>query len=216
MNGQDQVKDIFRFMGDLSENDSGSSMTSFGEEMGILLLILGQLVKEGFGVAQTALSFSLFEQEPVQGVTLPGDQKPIPGGSPIAQCDVSYPQLLQITSVELNPNPPQRGQNLTINASGVLKTDIQEGAYVDVEVKYGYIKLISQTYDLCEEVGEVDLQCPLKAGEYKLTKTVEIPQQVPPGKYTVVARAYTDDDDFIACITGTVVFTVDGLMSYQF
>lgn len=169
-----------------------------------------------FILAQSAFSFSLFEQEPVKGLTLPGDQKPIPGGSPIEQCDATYPQLLKITSVVLSPNPPQRGQNLTIDASGILKTAIEEGAYVDVEVKYGYIKLISQTYDLCDEVGEVDLKCPLQAGEYKLSKTVEIPQQVPPGKYTVVARAYTEADDFIACITGTVVFTVDGLLSYHF
>ncbi len=111
--------------------------------------------------------------------------------------------------VELSPNPPQRGVNLTVEAVGHLSQLVEEGAYVDVDVRYGYIKLISQTYDLCSEVGEVDLECPLQKGEYKLSKTVEIPDQVPPGKYTVYARAYTKDDDFIACITATVVFSVD-------
>lgn len=155
------------------------------------------------------LSVSLFasdEQQPLASV--PGI-KPVPGDSPVAICDTDQPQLLDITLVELLPNPPARGANLTVNAIGKVSKTIEEGAYVDVEVKYGYIKLISQTYDLCEQVGEVDLKCPLEAGEYKLTKTVEIPNEVPPGKYTVFARAFTKDDEFISCITATVVFSVD-------
>lgn len=174
------------------------------------MVSFNKLVLLPFVISQ-ALAASVFaadEQSPLKSNNLPGD-KPVPGNSPVAICDVTEKQLLTIDLVDLSPNPPQRGVNLTVEAIGHLFTEVEEGAYVDVDVRYGYIKLISQTYDLCSEVGEVDLECPLKAGEYKLSKTVEIPDQVPPGKYTVFARAYTKDDEFIACITATVVFSVD-------
>ncbi|KAH3669032.1 hypothetical protein WICMUC_005107 [Wickerhamomyces mucosus] len=162
-------------------------------------------------ISQTVLSASLFGiLGNEQSLTLPSrDERPIPGGSPISVCDITEPQLLSIDSVIISPNPPQRGQNLTVSAIGHLTKDVEDGAYVDVDVRYGYIKLISQTYDLCEQVGEVDLECPLSKGEYKLSKIVEIPAEVPPGKYTVFARAYTKDDEFISCITGSIVFNAD-------
>ena len=72
------------------------------------------------------------------------------------------------------------GHNLTIDALGVLQADIEEGAYVDLQVKYGLIKLISTRADLCEQLKQVDLECPLKKGETNLTKLVELPKEIPP------------------------------------
>lgn len=138
-----------------------------------------------------------------------GQNKPISGDSPLQQCDASEKQLLDLQLVNLLPNPPVRGENVTISAAGYVKDTIKEGAYVDVEVRLGYIKLLTQTYDLCEELENNDiggLKCPIAAGDYKIEKTVEIPQEVPPGKYTVLARAYTEDDDEITCLTGDIFF----------
>ena len=39
-----------------------------------------------------------------------------------------------------------------------------------------------------------------------ITKEVEIPEEVPPGKYLVTARAFTKDDEYITCLTATVEF----------
>lgn len=139
---------------------------------------------------------------------LPGtpDRRPIPGGSPIVQCDVKDKQLLDLKRVVISPNPPERGQNLTISAEGTLAKDIVDGAYVDVDVRYGFIKLVSDTFDLCNESTKVDLECPIKKGSQKLSKEVAIPNEVPPGKYLVVARAYTKEDEFITCLTAEVEF----------
>ncbi|GAV52230.1 hypothetical protein ZYGR_0AG02210 [Zygosaccharomyces rouxii] len=137
------------------------------------------------------------------------NNKPIPGGSPILQCDVGEKQLLEIESVELSPNPPQKGHNLTILASGQLHKELVDGAYVDVEVRLGYIRLLYNTYDLCEQLEEHDvddLKCPVKPGTYTLKKEVSIPAEVPPGRYVFVVRAYTYDDELISCITGEVLF----------
>ncbi|ODV87831.1 hypothetical protein CANARDRAFT_53065 [[Candida] arabinofermentans NRRL YB-2248] len=172
-------------------------------------------------VALTKLSFAVLAASPAYSLSIlnpfkssfPGpDTKPIPGHSPIEQCDVSTPQLLKLSLVDLSPNPPVRGQNLTISAIGLLSEDVDEGSYVDIDVTYGYIKLLHQTYDICEQLPQVDMECPITKGYYKLTKEVEIPNEVPPGKYSVVARAYTKDDELITCLTGLVEFPAYGFM----
>lgn len=150
-------------------------------------------------------------------VPLPGQGKPIPGDSPLLICDTTEGQLLEITKLDLVPNPPKRGSKLVIEASGEIFETIEEGAYIDVEVRLGYIKLLTQTFDLCEVLEDNDvegLQCPIQKGKYdKLSKDVDIPQEVPPGKYLVTARAYTGKDDLITCITGEVYFPPPSLRS---
>lgn len=134
------------------------------------------------------------------------NEKPVPGDSPIIQCDATAPQLLLLTKVVISPNPPQKGANLTFTAEGILADDIQEGAYVEVDVRYGFIRLIHQTFDLCEEITKVDLECPIKKGKQVITKEVEIPNEVPGGRYIVNAKAYTAEDIFITCLSATVDF----------
>lgn len=73
-----------------------------------------------------------------------------------------------------------RGKNLTIEAIGTFSEDVSEGAYVDLQVKYGLIRLINKRVDLCEQVGNVDMKCPLKEGKTVIKKDVEVPGVVPP------------------------------------
>jgi hypothetical protein len=134
------------------------------------------------------------------------DDKPVPGDSPIVQCEVSTKQILNLQHFTIEPNPPQRGANLTFVAEGWLLQDVVDGAYVEVDVRYGYIRLIHQTFDICEEVQKVDLECPIKKGKQIITKSVEIPNEVPPGKYIINARAFTKDDEFITCLSALVDF----------
>lgn len=102
------------------------------------------------------------------------------------------------------------GKTLTIIASGTLKEDVAAGAKVHLQVKYGLITLINQEADLCDQVKNVDLDCPLKKGDTKLTKEVDLPQQIPPGKYTVLADVFTKDGDKITCLTAQVWFNKPG------
>lgn len=120
---------------------------------------------------------------------------------------------------------PTSGKTLVIEAIGTFKEDIDEGAYVVIQVKYGLIKLLSTTADLCEQIKEVDMECPIKAGQTKITKEVDLPSQIPPvcdstvletlggwitniyqGKYTVTADVFTADDRQITCLSATVHF----------
>ena len=83
-------------------------------------------------------------------------------------------------------NVLDRGQKLTIEAVGTTSQKIEDGAYVDIQVKYGLIKLVSTRADLCEQIGNVDLKCPVEKGKITLTKDVDIPKQIPP--VSVVCR----------------------------
>ncbi|KAF7546268.1 hypothetical protein G7046_g9349 [Stylonectria norvegica] len=132
----------------------------------------------------------------------------IPGDSPLEFCPGEHKHdLVTIDRVDLSPNPPRAGEELIIKATGTVKETIEEGAYVLLTVKYGLIRLISTKADLCEQIGNVDLECPVKAGVLSITKGVDLPSEIPPGKYTVFADVYTVDDVQITCLTATVAFS---------
>lgn len=76
------------------------------------------------------------------------------------------------------------GKTLSIEATGTLSQDIEEGAKVRLQVKYGLITLIKQEASLCDYVKEVDLECPLKKGDLKLTKDVDLPKEIPPVRWS--------------------------------
>ncbi|KAI9371493.1 ML domain-containing protein [Aspergillus egyptiacus] len=125
---------------------------------------------------------------------------PVKGNNPLEYCSNPNGNILEIKSVDLSPNPPKPGQTLKITAEGTLSETIEKGAYVLLEVKYGLITLLRQQPDLCEQLVNVDLECPLEAGNMTLTKEVKLPAQIPPGKYTVHADVLTKDDERITCL----------------
>jgi hypothetical protein len=130
----------------------------------------------------------------------------VPGDNPLNFCADPKDDILEIKKVDLSPNPPSPGETLSIKASGTFKEKVEEGAKVHLQVKYGLITLINQESDLCEAVGKVDLECPLDKGDMSLTKDVDLPKQIPPGKYTVLADVFTKDGDKITCLTAQIEF----------
>ncbi|KAI9663029.1 MAG: Phosphatidylglycerol/phosphatidylinositol transfer protein [Bathelium mastoideum] len=130
----------------------------------------------------------------------------VPGDNPLTFCNKPDDNILTIDKVDLDPNPPVPGQTLSISAKGTVNQDIEEGAKVHLQVKYGLITLINQEAQLCDYVKEVDLSCPLKKGDLELSKEVNIPKEVPPGKYTVLADVFTKSEDKITCLNAQVTF----------
>ncbi|KAI0158856.1 ML domain-containing protein [Pestalotiopsis sp. NC0098] len=98
------------------------------------------------------------------------------------------------------------GAELKIRAAGTVFEDIEEGAYINLVVKYGLIRLINTKADLCEQTEKADLKCPIKKGILSVEKAVDIPKEVPPGKYTVHAEVINYDDKPIACLEAQVTF----------
>jgi hypothetical protein len=127
-------------------------------------------------------------------------KNPVEGDNPLEFCEPPSSHLLTIDSVDLSPNPPLPGETLTITASGTFHETITEGAIVNVEVKWGVITLVKQTMDLCDQIENVDLKCPLEKGRMTLTKQVDLPKQIPPGRYSVLADVYTEDNRKVTCL----------------
>ncbi|KAF2242358.1 phosphatidylglycerol/phosphatidylinositol transfer protein precursor, partial [Trematosphaeria pertusa] len=130
----------------------------------------------------------------------------VPGDNPLYFCADPADDILKIEKVDLSPNPPEPGKALTIKATGDFKETVEEGSKMHLQVKYGLITLINQDADLCETIEKADLKCPLEKGEMSLTKDVDIPKEVPPGTYTVLADVYTKDGDKITCLTSKITF----------
>ncbi|EGS21193.1 putative phosphatidylglycerol protein [Thermochaetoides thermophila DSM 1495] len=131
----------------------------------------------------------------------------VPGHNPLKFCDPDRSNdLITIEEVNLEPNPPQAGDTLVIRATGTVKETIEDGAYVNLDVRYGYIKLISTQADLCKEIKNVELTCPIEKGKIEIFKTIDLPKEIPPGRYIVQADVYSKDDEHITCLTATVYF----------
>lgn len=141
------------------------------------------------------------------------DGSPIPGNTPLEQCEISENHILDIQSLIMEPQPPKIGGNLVISATGLILDTIEEGAYIEVTVKLGLIQILKKNFDLCdllyENKDDLGLECPVAPGVYKLMKEVEIPPEAPAGKYIVLVRAFNgkDDDNKIGCVTGEITLS---------
>ncbi|KAI0756627.1 ML domain-containing protein [Daedaleopsis nitida] len=114
----------------------------------------------------------------------------------------THAHLVHITTISVSPDPPQRGKDLTITVEGVADDDVQEGAYADVTVKAGPIKILHKEFDVCEEARNANttIQCPVEKGTHKVVQSVTLPKEIPPAQFSVNARGYTVDDDDLFCL----------------
>jgi len=117
--------------------------------------------------------------------------------------------IVQLRSLEISPDPPKPGQNLTVTASGTVTQKIEDGAWAHVVVKLGLIKLLDKDIDTCEEAenANMEIRCPVEPGDYTLTQTVELPKEIPPAKFVIDVSAYTVDDRDMLCLKLNVDFT---------
>jgi len=151
---------------------------------------------------------------PSQSILGDDDSLKVPGENPLEYCATTKDYILSIDYLHLDPNPPVPGENLTVQAGGILAKTIDKnsGATVHVTVKYGFITLINKNYNLCDEAKIVDRKCPLAKGVFNVTTEVAIPKEVPPGTYTVTADVFTDPEAAeekgctITCMKGKIDF----------
>ncbi|QRV84531.1 phosphatidylglycerol/phosphatidylinositol transfer protein [Ceratobasidium sp. AG-Ba] len=102
---------------------------------------------------------------------------------------------VQVISINVTPDPPQIGKDLTVRARGLVTRRIEEGAYADVTVKLGLIKILHKQFDICEEArnNNVTVQCPVEPGEYEVVQTVTLPKETPKAKFTIEVKGFTSD-----------------------
>ncbi|CEL58724.1 Phosphatidylglycerol/phosphatidylinositol transfer protein OS=Cryptococcus neoformans var, neoformans serotype D (strain JEC21 / ATCC MYA-565) GN=NPC2 PE=3 SV=1 [Rhizoctonia solani AG-1 IB] len=124
------------------------------------------------------------------------------GGEPHTTNSWSYSDCglptdaVKVKSIKLSPDPPQIGKDLTITARGVVTRKIEDGAYADVTVKLGLVKLLRKEFDICEEArkNNVTVQCPVEPSEYEIVQTVQLPKETPRAKFIVDVKGFTSDE----------------------
>ncbi|PPQ88662.1 hypothetical protein CVT25_010238 [Psilocybe cyanescens] len=115
---------------------------------------------------------------------------------------------VQIISIQVSPDPPQPGKDLTVTVNASVEEEIVEGAYTDVTVKLGLVRILKKRFDVCEEARNANatIQCPVETGPYTVVQTVALPKEIPKAKFKVDVLGYTADDEDMLCVKLTVDF----------
>ncbi|KAJ6575214.1 hypothetical protein B0H19DRAFT_1254802 [Mycena capillaripes] len=147
---------------------------------------------------------------------------------------------IQIDSIELSPDPPVPGKDLTVTVKALVTEVIEEGASADVVVKLGLIKLLQKTFDVCEEARNANatVSCPVEPGPYDVVQTVALPKgdrteipkgeycvpyystilTQPPAKFVVLVRGFTVAEEDMLCLDLKIDFmsSISSLFSSPF
>ncbi|KAI9012895.1 ML domain-containing protein [Gaertneriomyces semiglobifer] len=108
--------------------------------------------------------------------------------------------IFHLESFTVSPDPPQRGEDLTVDVKGTLDEAIDKGAFAEVRVRLGLIKLVDTKIDLCDEIHNIDRECPVEEGPLHINHTVKLPREIPPGRYQVNVDVTNFDGKHTACI----------------
>merc|ERR1711934_525848 len=99
----------------------------------------------------------------------------------------------QISELNVTPDPPVMGQNVTVSAAVTLE--------VYLHTFVGKIRVVNKKENICQSVGSIPNPCPIKAGPYSKTITEMVPhEKIPSGTYSGQVRGDDQDGKQIACI----------------
>ncbi|KAF5356009.1 hypothetical protein D9756_003831 [Leucocoprinus leucothites] len=117
-------------------------------------------------------------------------------------CGEDENPIVDIQSIVVSPDPPAPGKDLTVKVKAKTSETIKEGAFADVTVKLGLIKLLTKTFDLCEEArnANASVQCPAAPGPYEVEQTVSLPREIPRAKFNVHIDSYSADEEPLFCL----------------
>lgn len=131
----------------------------------------------------------------------PLQELPMPKGW--SSCGQASDQFI-VKGVFLTPDPPKRAQFMSVRVVGTLKEALAGGRF-NYTVHFGIIPIVRDSLPLCEalELEPKLPQCPLRAGDWDVTHQVELPPEVPFGKYTIKAAAWDQEGRQLFCVQGT-------------
>jgi hypothetical protein len=121
--------------------------------------------------------------------------------------------VLQIQDLTSIPDSVKPGSEWRADIRANANDEIADGAYLEITVKLGLIKLLHKQYDLFEklradaakdgwsltlETG--DAGEPIRKGDVRLTLAVQLPREIPSARFAIAVRARTVDDDDLAAL----------------
>ncbi|MFI6421315.1 ML domain-containing protein [Streptomyces sp. NPDC050842] len=125
---------------------------------------------------------------------------------------------LYIDTVTVTPDPPKPGQEAKLTIKGTVQEAIEDGAWFDVTVKLGLVKLLQKRFDLFQELRDGSptegwsaspdpAGGPIKPGDLELTFTMQLPRETPPAKFHMAVRGYTAAEEDLAALDLKFDFT---------
>ncbi|WP_406058960.1 ML domain-containing protein [Streptomyces sp. NBC_01077] len=121
---------------------------------------------------------------------------------------------LQIQSITITPDPPQPGSPAKMTIKATVQEAIEEGAFYNLTVKLGLIKLLQKQIDLFEELRSGTLTVtpdpaggPIKPGEVELTYALNLPREVPKAKFNLDVAAFNANEEDLATLKFRFDFT---------
>lgn len=123
---------------------------------------------------------------------------------------------LQIDSIHVTPDTPKPGDTIKAVIKATVTAEIIDGAYADVVVKLGRIKILQNQFDLFAELkkdgspwsltADSGNGAPVTPGQVELTFDGRLPREIPPAQFDIDVLAYTVDDDDLAALQFKVSF----------
>ncbi|MER7758002.1 ML domain-containing protein [Kitasatospora sp. NPDC097643] len=123
---------------------------------------------------------------------------------------------LVINSITATPDPLATGRTNVFTINATAQAEIADGAYLDVTIKLGLIKLLTKRYDLFTQLrgaGDLKLTCetsdgksPIPKGDTTLTLTMDFPKEIPRAKFNLTVQGYTADEDDLLSLKAQVNF----------
>eukprot|EP01084_Bolivina_argentea_P177816 307500_1 len=107
---------------------------------------------------------SELEQDPFSGLR---------GVPDITFCNSTLTPLI-VNSYSFTPDDIHSNENVTLTIFATLTETVSSGK-IHVDVKIGPIPVYNHKLDLCTEVKQGGMQCPLKPTNYNITQIVPIP-----------------------------------------
>ncbi|KAI8916274.1 MD-2-related lipid-recognition domain-containing protein [Gorgonomyces haynaldii] len=104
---------------------------------------------------------------------------------------------VELTNLQLSPNPPVSGQELTVTGLLSVKQPIQQGAIGHVQVQMNTFPIANVDLDICQLV-----ECPF-VGEQQFKKPVQVPAKAPRGEYRVQVTIEQSEQK-LGCVSSQV------------
>ena len=110
------------------------------------------------------------------------EAEPIKRAKPILTNCTSAKDEATINSVDIAPDPPQRGKNLSVVMNITFK-EVVSGGDIKLLAKYDGVIVLNESFVLCDIARESGVPCNITVGNHILKLSKPLPSLIPPGKY---------------------------------
>jgi len=97
-----------------------------------------------------------------------------------------------------------RGKPIEVALEGTLEEQVGEGTWAEITVQYRHIQLLQASFDVCEELegfpDQNELKCPIQKGPVSTRQKVDIPKDIPKGRYDIKVKGLDQKKKELICI----------------